>query len=83
MDTFALMEKYRGMLAFHGGLSTQRTLPEGTPNEVKRQTQKLLDAGARGGYIFSPAHAVQRDVSLANMLAFIETLHAQSGYKTA
>lgn len=83
MDTFALMEKYRGRLAFHGGLSTQRTLPEGTPDDVKQQTQRLLDAGARGSYVFSPAHAVQRDVPLENMLAFIETLAAQPGYKTA
>jgi len=83
MDTFTLMAKYRGRLAFHGGLSTQRTLPEGSVDDVKRQTQRLLDAGARGDYIFAPAHAVQRDVPLKNMLAFIETLHAQPGYKTA
>ena len=82
MDTFTLIEKYRGRLAFHGGLSTQRTLAEGTPDDVKHQTQRLLDAGAKGGYIFAPAHAVQRDVPLENMLAFIETLHAQPGYKT-
>ncbi len=82
MDTFALMEKYRGRLAFHGGLSTQQPLPDGSVDDEKQQTQKLLDAGARGGYIFAPAHAVQRDVPLENMLAFIETLHAQPGYKT-
>ena len=27
MDVAALLDKYRGRLAFHGGLSTQRTLP--------------------------------------------------------
>jgi uroporphyrinogen decarboxylase len=50
-------------------------------DDVRRETQRLLDAGRDGGYIFAPAHAVEGDVPLENMLAFIEQLHAQSGYK--
>ena len=30
MDTLLLMDKYHGKLSFHGGLSTQKTLPYGT-----------------------------------------------------
>jgi uroporphyrinogen decarboxylase len=81
MDVFDIMKRYRGRLAFHGGLSTQRTLPYGSVEDVKNATRKLLEAGADGGYIFAPAHAVEGDVPLENMLAFIETLHAQPGYK--
>lgn len=83
MDTFALMKKYHGRLAFHGGLSTQRTLPGGTPDDVRKETARLLEAGKNGGYIFAPAHAVQKDVPLENMLAFIEVLHRRQGYKAA
>jgi uroporphyrinogen decarboxylase len=77
MDVFALLRQYRGRLAFHGGLSTQRTLPHGAPADVRHETQRLLDAGAEGGYVFAPAHAVEGDVPLENMLAFLDVLQHQ------
>jgi uroporphyrinogen decarboxylase len=80
MDVESLMAQYRGRLAFHGGLSTQRTLPYGTPQEVRRETLRLLSLGSDGGYVFGPAHDVEGDVPLGNMLAFIEVIQAQPGY---
>jgi uroporphyrinogen decarboxylase len=81
MDVFSLMEQYRGRLAFHGGLSTQRTLPFGNVEDVRQAAHRLLAAGQAGGYIFAPAHAVEGDVPLENMLAFIEILQSQPGYQ--
>jgi uroporphyrinogen decarboxylase len=79
MDVYALLPKYRGRLTFHGGLSTQRTLPFGTSEDVQNETRRLLELGAEGSYILSPAHAVEGDVPLENMLVFIEEAQHQSG----
>ncbi len=80
MDVDSLMRQYRGRLAFHGGLSTQRTLPRGTVDDVRREAQHLLDLGREGGYVFAPAHDIEGDVPLENMLAFIEIVQHQPGY---
>jgi len=77
MDIFQLIEKYRSRLSFHGGLSTQQTLPYGTPQDVVRETRRLIDMGRSGGYILAPAHDVEGDVPLPNMLAFIEETQKQ------
>ncbi len=77
MDIHMLLDKYRGRLAFHGGLSTQHTLPYGSVEDVRGECRRLLEHGAAGGYILAPAHDVQGDVPLENMLAFIEEAQAQ------
>jgi uroporphyrinogen decarboxylase len=77
MDVFALLGRYRGRLSFFGGLSTQRTLPYGSPEEVRGETRRLLEAGAAGGYLFATAHDVEGDVPLPNLLAFIEEVRRQ------
>lgn len=77
MDVWTLLPKNRGRLAFHGGLSTQRTLPYGTVEQVRDESRRLIELGRDGGYIFNAAHAVEGDVPLENMLAFIEVAKAQ------
>jgi uroporphyrinogen decarboxylase len=80
MDIYSLMGQYHRRLTFHGGLSTQRVLPYGNVDEVRIETLRLLEAGRRGSYIFAPAHDVEGDVPLENMLAFIEVIQSQPGY---
>lgn len=80
MDVFGLLNRYRGSLCFHGGLSTQETLPYGTVDDVKQETRRLIESGKKGGYIFAPAHAVEGDVPVENMVAFIEEIRNQDGF---
>ncbi len=82
MDVPALLKSYRGRLVFHGGLSTQRTLPYGSVEDVRRESERLLELGRQGSYIFAPAHDVEGDVPLENMLVFIDLLQRQAGFET-
>jgi uroporphyrinogen decarboxylase len=80
MDVEALIERYRGRLSFYGGMSTQRTLPYGSVQDVRDEAERLLALGRDGGYVFAPAHDVEGDVPLENMLAFLDVIQHQPGY---
>jgi uroporphyrinogen-III decarboxylase len=51
--------------------------------DVRRAARALLEAGCQGGYIFAPAHSVEGDVPLENMLAFIDEVQSQPGFRKA
>ncbi|MGQ8334953.1 uroporphyrinogen decarboxylase family protein [Sunxiuqinia sp. A32] len=81
MDLEEILPMYRGKLAFHGGLSMQKTLPFGTPEDVRSESEKLIELGKQGGYIFSPSHSVESDTTLENILTFIEVAQNQKDFK--
>jgi len=76
MDIAQLKADYGNKLTFWGGLSTQRTLPFGSPGDVRREARQIRDLMSQdGGYIFAPAQAIQGDVPLANIQAVLEVAH--------
>lgn len=79
MDVRALHNQYLGRLSFWGGLSTQVTLPHKDAATVRKESEELLAMGRRGGYIFSPSHAVESDVPFENILTFIDAARTQAG----
>jgi uroporphyrinogen decarboxylase len=78
-DIHAVKREYGRDLAFWGGISTQRTLPFGTPEEVRREARETVRVmGKGGGFIAAPTHAVPGDVPPENLVALVETLAASS-----
>jgi uroporphyrinogen decarboxylase len=65
-----LKAEFGADLTFCGLISTQRTLPHGTPEEVRAEVRHMVELmGAGGGYILAPAHNIQPDVPVGNVLA--------------
>ncbi len=78
LDVFETKRRFAGRLSFWGGISVQRLLPHGTPEEVRRETKELLARlGEGGGYIAAPSHAMTADIPPKNMMALIEVLQEQ------
>ena len=74
MDPARLKADYGHRLCFEGGVSVQRTLPFGTPEAVRAETERLIRTlGKDGGYILGPAHAIQAGTPPENIMAMFDT----------
>ncbi|MFA5863202.1 MAG: uroporphyrinogen decarboxylase family protein [Phycisphaerae bacterium] len=79
MDIYKLKKLYGDKLTFWGGISTQRTLPYGSPEDVKKEARDVRDVMSQhGGYIFSAAQSIQSDVPIDNFLALLEIAREKS-----
>lgn len=75
MDLAFLKREYGKDLVFWGGIATQKELPFGSPEEVKkmaRETIRIL--GKDGGHIIGPSQEVMNDVPIENVKALVETI---------
>jgi uroporphyrinogen decarboxylase len=82
MDYERIKAEFGRHIAFHGGISIQKTLPYGTAedvrNEVRDRIAKLAD---RGGYILCTAHNIQTDTPLENIEALFQA-YAEFGVRS-
>ena len=76
MDPKHLKERYGGRIVFWGGgVDTQRTLPFGTAEEVRREVLSRCEVFSRsGGFVFNPVHNIQAGTPLRNIVALFEAL---------
>jgi len=73
MDPEELKREFGDKLTYCGMISTQQTLPHGAIEECRAEARHRIDViGRGGGYIFAPAHCIQPDTPLGNVLAIYE-----------
>lgn len=73
MDIAALKENYGEKITFWGGISTQQTLPYGSPDHVRAEARAVRDLmSPGGGFIYAPAQEIQSDVPAENIVALLE-----------
>jgi uroporphyrinogen-III decarboxylase len=77
-----LKQRYGDRIAFWGGgVDTQRTLPFGTPDEVREQVRERIRIfGKGGGFVFNTVHNVQGNVPVENLLAMYEAVREYGVY---
>jgi alpha-D-ribose 1-methylphosphonate 5-triphosphate synthase subunit PhnH len=75
MDPGKLKRTFGERITFWGGgIDTQRTLPFGSPDDVRREVRERLKLfGSGGGFVFNAVHNIQALVPVANVLAMYET----------
>lgn len=81
MDAAMLKREYGEEVTFWGGgVDTQKVLPFGTPDEVKKQVLdqcEILSLG--GGFVFNTVHNIQANVPLENVIAMLDAIKQFNG----
>lgn len=73
MEPEELKRLHGDKLTYCGMISTQQTLPHGTVEQCRAEARHRIDViGKGGGYFFAPAHCIQPDTPLENVLAIYE-----------
>jgi uroporphyrinogen-III decarboxylase len=81
MEPEQLKANYGDRLVFWGGgVDTQKTLPFGTPGEVREQVLRRCEIFAPGGgFVFNSIHNVQAQTPVENIVAMIDAVHEFNG----
>jgi uroporphyrinogen decarboxylase len=75
MEPQYLKDTYGDRLCFFGGICVQELLPHGTPQQIKAEVKRRARIlGKGGGYILAPAHNIQADTPVENVLAMFEAV---------
>jgi uroporphyrinogen decarboxylase len=80
-DTARLKREFGSRLSFCGGIDTQRVLPHGTQEEVRREVRRRIsDLAPGGGYIAAAVHCIQPDVPPENVVAMCDEVRRAGRY---
>lgn len=75
MDILAIKRAFGSQFTMHSTMSSQHTLPFGSPEDVRAEIRaRIRDCGSDGGLILAPSNIVQNDVPLGNLLALYDEI---------
>ena len=76
MDSRRLKEEFGSRVAFGGGGGyTEKILPFGTPDEIRRHVKEQCEIlGRDGGFVFNAVHNIQANVPVENVVAMFDAL---------
>jgi uroporphyrinogen decarboxylase len=75
MDPVSIKKKYGKDLVLFGGIDLQKLMPFGSPEKIKTEVRQICRIlGRGGGYIMAPAHNIQPDTPVSNILALFEAV---------
>jgi uroporphyrinogen decarboxylase len=75
MDAQNMSNLFKGKINFFGAVCVQDILPNGTPESIKAEVKRVAGIlGKGGGYILAPAHNIQDDTSVENVLALFDAV---------
>jgi uroporphyrinogen decarboxylase len=81
MDRRELKHRFGDSLCFHGSISIQKTLPFGTPADVRAEVRERFETLAPGGgLVFCSAHNIQTDTPLENIESLFDACHMFGRY---
>jgi uroporphyrinogen decarboxylase len=81
VDPALWKERYGDRLAFWGTISTQNTLPHGTPDDVRLEVkQRMETVGRGGGLCIGPTHRIMPEVPWENLVALYEAIDEYGSY---
>jgi len=83
MDPLEMKRRFGDRVTFYGGIDVEKTLPFGTPDEVRAEVrERAATLGKGGGYILQSTHTILWDVPMANLVAYVEEVRALAGLET-
>ncbi len=83
MDPRHLKDAYGDRIVFWGGgVDTQKTLPFGTPGEIRGEVLRRCEIfSENGGFIFNTVHNIQANTPVENIAAMISAVREFNGRK--
>ncbi len=81
MDPARLAASFKGRIAFHGAISTQTTLPNDSPEEVRRIVHQTMRTLGPAGLVIGPDQDMIGQIPLANIQAMCQAIRDFCRYR--